>query len=439
MKKIIILILFNFSFALCQLPNPALIGYWHNWDDVNAPYIPITLIDSRYNVINVAFAVPKPPEDFEMEFNPVEVDSSVLINQINFIQGQGKKVIISIGGGNSPIILNDEMEMNTFVSTMNQIINTYNFDGIDIDLEGNSLFINGGTISEPTDKPVQYMIEAIKKIMSDYYFKNGKRLLLTMAPQTANVQGGMESFAGVWGAYLPVIDALRDSIEVLHVQLYNSGSMRGIDGNIYNQGTADFIGAMTEQIIRGFDTPGGYFRGLAEDKIAVGLPACASAASGGYTDTATVKLALDYLMGKGPKPGYYTLINSAGYPKLRGMMTWSINWDVVNTCHSTYEYAENYERIFNTETGIIDEYSEETNSVNPNPFSDYISITIQGDGKAETIIIYDLPGRVILKQQTEFLETGKTSNFHIPTETLISGVYFVNVQGTTEMRMVVKN
>ena len=36
-----------------------------------------------------------------------------------------------------------------------------------------------------------------------------------------------------------------------HVQLYNSGSMYGIDGNIYTQGTADFIVAMTEAVIQG--------------------------------------------------------------------------------------------------------------------------------------------------------------------------------------------
>lgn len=35
--------------------------------------------------------------------------------------------------------------------------------------------------------------------------------------------------------------------------------------------------------------------------------------------------AIKYLRGNGPKPGNYTLVQSGGYPNLRGMMTWSIN------------------------------------------------------------------------------------------------------------------
>lgn len=87
-----------------------------------------------------------------------------------------------------------------------------------------------------------------------------------MAPETAFVQGGMSSYGSIWGAYLPVIHALRDSLSLLHVQLYNSGSMYGIDGAIYTQGTADFMVAMTEAVIQGFNTAGGAFAGLPPEK-----------------------------------------------------------------------------------------------------------------------------------------------------------------------------
>ncbi|MFN5378199.1 MAG: hypothetical protein ACK5BQ_05460, partial [Ignavibacteria bacterium] len=53
-----------------QLPNPALVGYWHNWNDGNAPYIDIDAVDSRYNVITVAFAVPTSNTDMTMLFAP---------------------------------------------------------------------------------------------------------------------------------------------------------------------------------------------------------------------------------------------------------------------------------------------------------------------------------------------------------------------------------
>jgi chitinase len=40
------------------------------------------------------------------------------------------------------------------------------------------------------------------------------------------------------------------------------------------------------------------------------------------------------------------LANANGYPELRGMMTWSINWDALPNCGGTYEFANNYESIF---------------------------------------------------------------------------------------------
>jgi len=334
-----------------QIPASALIGYWHNWNDTNAPYIQIDQVDSRYNVINVAFAVPQSGTDYQMEFIPEGVTQSDFINKVQLLQGLGKKVVISIGGATAPVTLDNDTERDAFISSVNSIIGTYGFDGIDIDLEGSSLTVSGGTIASPVDAKIIHLINAIRQIMSDFYSANGKKLILTMAPETAFVQGGMAAYGSVWGAYLPVIDALRDSLEVLHVQLYNSGSMYGIDGNIYSQGTADFIVSMTEAVIQGFNTSGGMFNGLPPQKVAVGLPACPNAAGGGYLDPGVLKAALDYLRGLGPQPGTYELEQFGGYPDLRGLMTWSINWDAVNTCGSGYEFANSFESNFsNTST-----------------------------------------------------------------------------------------
>ena len=255
--------------SMAQAPNPALIGYFHNWQDFNAPYIQLDQIYSRYNIINVAFAVPQFGTDYNMQFVPDQVSPTTFISQIQTLHAQGRKIIISIGGSNAPISLDNSMERDSFIVSMTNIINTYDFDGIDIDFDGGSLSVNGGTISSPVDQPVINLIYAIKEIMTNYYLQNNRRLILTMAPETAYVQGGQSAYAGIWGAYLPIIDALRDSLEILHVQLYNSGSMNGIDGNVYTQGTADFIVAMCEAVIQGFNTTGGMFTGLPASKIAV--------------------------------------------------------------------------------------------------------------------------------------------------------------------------
>ncbi len=330
--------------SISQTPNPALVGYWQNWNDFQCPYIPLTQIDTSYNVIPVAFAVPASGTTYNMTFVPDGISQIDFKKQIDTMHLRGKKVLISIGGANDPVSLPDTIKRNTFISSMINIINFYGFDGIDIDLEGSSLSLSGGTISNPVDAKIINLIYAIRKIMDNYRTQFGKKMMLTMAPETAYVQGGMSAYAGIWGAYLPVIDAMRDSIEILHVQLYNSGSMYGIDGNIYFQGTVDFILSQTEAVIQGFNTAGGFFPGLRADQIAVGLPACSNAAGGGYMNPDSVKAAIQYLRGLGPKPARYTKVGT--YAGLRGMMDWSINWDAVASCGARYEYANNFNSIF---------------------------------------------------------------------------------------------
>jgi len=401
--------------------SPALVGYWHNWDITSAPYIMLDSVDSRYNIIDVAFAVPQAGTDYQMEFIPEQVSPAAFAMQVQNLQNQGRKVIISMGGATAPVSLDNTVERDSFVSSMTSIINFYGFDGIDIDFEGSSVSVSGGTIASPVDAKIINLIDAVKQIMNNYYATYGKKMMLTMAPETAFVQGGMSAFGSIWGAYLPVIDALRDSLEILHVQLYNSGTMFGIDGNIYTQGTADFIVAMTEAVIQGFNTSGGMFAGLPANKVAVGLPACTNAAGGGYTDTASVKAALDYLLGKGPKPGTYTLVQSGGYPTLRGMMTWSINWDAVNNCSSSsYQYAENFQKIFGTGTSLA-EVKLQNIFVFPNPASDKIYISTNSDSN-KPFYIYDMLGKMIMSNHCS------STKQEVNISSFSNGIYYVKLE-----------
>jgi chitinase len=345
---------FCLTTVFAQLPNPALVGYWHNWNTASAPYIALDQVDNRYNVIVVAFAVPKTGTDYDMNFVPSGgVTAATLKTKIQTLQGQGKKVLLSIGGGGTALSLSSTTERDIFASSMHTLLTSYGFDGMDIDIEGTGLSLTGGTIAAPIDASIINLIAGVKTIMQTFYVAKGKQLLLTMAPETAFAQGGQSAFSGVWGAYLPVIHALRDSVALVHAQLYNSGSMYGINRGIYTQGTADFIVALTEAIIRGFPTNGGAFAGLPASKVAIGLPACPSAAGGGYTSEAVVASAVNYLLGVGPKPGSYTLVQAGGYPTLRGMMTWSMNWDAVATCNAaSYKYAQNFQTLFGSRVPI---------------------------------------------------------------------------------------
>ncbi len=370
-----IIILCAVAWAQAQAPNPALVGYWQNWNDFNSPYIPLDQTDSRYNYVVVSFATPKFGTDYQMQFSPEQVSPTVFASQIQTLQSQGRKVSISVGGANDPVSLDNETERDSFISSMIHILNVYNFDGLDIDLEGSSIAVTGGSIADPVDAKIIHLIEAVKEIMGNYHATHGRRLLLTMAPETAFVQGGMSAYSNIWGAYLPVIHALRDSMEILYVQLYNSGTMYGIDGGIYGQGSADFIAAMTEAVIQGFNTAGGTFAGLPAEKVAIGLPACKNAA-GGYVSPAAVKAAIDYLRGNGSQPGVYSLQHTEGYPALRGMMTWSVNWDAIGSCGAKNEYADNYEAIFGAP------------SADSNPIADASSLLLFPNPAKESIHIY---------------------------------------------------
>ena len=334
-------------FLHAQLPTPALVGYWHNWNDVNAPYRWIDSVDARYNVITVAFAIPVSNTDMTMTFVPDRGTNQEFITRIQRAQAAGKKVILSVGGATASVDLTTTQNRDAFVTSMSNLLKTFGFDGMDIDIEhGASILVNGGTISNPQAAAQKHLIEAIRSIMAQYRTDFGRKLLLTFAPETAYIQGGQSGYGNIWGGYLPIVDALRDSLDLIHVQLYNSGTMYGIDRNVYAQGTADFIVAMTEAVIKGFTTQGGAFAGIPASKVAVGLPACVDAAGGGYVDSATISSAIKYLLGKGPKPGTYTLATSGGYTDLRGMMTWSINWDATTVNRGRYDYADVYESLF---------------------------------------------------------------------------------------------
>ena len=128
------------------------------------------------------------------------------------------------------------------------------------------------------------------------------------------------------GSYLPVIHALRDSLTVLHVQDYNSGPVMGLDNQYHFMGGADFHIAMTDMLKSGFtvSTTGLFFPGLRDDQIAIGLPAAVSAGNG-YTSPADVQTAVNCLV-KNSGCGSYTL-RGGTQPAMRGLMTWSINWD----------------------------------------------------------------------------------------------------------------
>ncbi|MDP8210727.1 MAG: glycosyl hydrolase family 18 protein [Candidatus Stygibacter australis] len=335
MNKIIIVV-----FLLCimflsgqPLPEKVMVGYWHNWG-YSPNSILLSEITDAFDVINIAFATPTEPYGSTMQFTPdAGIYPSVddFIADIGWLHDQGKKVVISIGGANDPVSLLTAGEVNDFVNSMSSIITTYGFDGIDIDLEGGSVSLDVGDndFRFPTTAKIVNMIDALTQLTDQM-----PSLLLTTAPETAYVQGGYGTYAGIWGAYLPIIHALRDRWDIVQVQHYNTGSMYGLDGNLYDPATADFHVAMAEMLMAGFNVDVGgsniFFEPLLPCQVAIGLPASPNAAGTGYTTPLVVQEALDYLIMGYSFGGTYQLANPDGYYGFRGLMTWSINWDADN-------------------------------------------------------------------------------------------------------------
>jgi chitinase len=324
----------------CQqadLPRHALIGYLHASFANGSGYVRMADVPAAWDVINLAFGEPTSVTSGDIRFAlcPVaecpNVESEAeFIAAIRAKQAQGKKVLLSIGGQNGQVQLTTTAARDTFVRSVSAIIDRYGLDGLDVDFEGHSLYLNPGDTDfrNPTTPVVVNLIAALKSLKARY----GADFVLTMAPETFFVQVGYQFYGGAGGgdnrtgSYLPVIHALRDALTVLHVQDYNSGPVMGLDGQYHNMGGADFHIAMTDMVKAGFPVAntGQTFPGLRADQIAFGLPAAVSAGNG-YTAPAAVHDALNCLA-RNQSCGGYTLRGGAS-PAIRGLMTWSINWD----------------------------------------------------------------------------------------------------------------
>lgn len=332
----------------------ALVGYLHASFANGAGYTRMADVPDSWDIIDLAFGEPTSTTSGDIRFNRCPVTECPTVESdaefkaaIKAKQAAGKKVVISIGGQNGQVQLTTTAARDAFVTSVSKIIDTYGLDGLDIDFEGHSLSLDASdtNFKSPTTPVIVNLISALKTLKAKY----GAGFVLTMAPETFFVQLGYQYYGtGPWGgqdpragAYLPVIYAMRDDLTVLHVQDYNSGSIMGLDNQYHSMGGADFHIAMTDMLLTGFPVAGNasnVFPALRPDQIAIGMPASTNAGNG-YVSPTEVNKALDCLTKK-TNCGTYTTHGT--WPGLRGLMTWSINWDR----YSNWEFQKNFDGYF---------------------------------------------------------------------------------------------
>ncbi|MFD8930599.1 chitinase [Streptomyces mirabilis] len=332
----------------------SLVGYLHASFANGSGYTRMSDVPDSWDIIDLAFGEPTSTTSGDIRFTRCPVTECPTVESdadfkaaIKAKQAAGKKVLISIGGQNGQVQLTTTAARDTFVSSVSKIIDTYGLDGLDIDFEGHSLSLDAAdtNFKSPTTPVIVNLISALKTLKAKY----GSTFVLTMAPETFFVQLGYQYYGtGKWGgqdpragAYLPVIYALRDDLTLLHVQDYNSGSIMGLDNQYHSMGGADFHIAMTDMLLTGFPVAGdanNVFPPLRPDQVAIGMPASTNAGNG-YVAPSEVTKTLDCLTRK-TNCGSYTTHGT--WPGLRGLMTWSINWDR----YGSWEFQRTFDGYF---------------------------------------------------------------------------------------------
>lgn len=342
------------------LPSKIILGYAHSWENTSAPFLYFSQIKgSKFNVVDYAFVETVNRDGYTPILTTNDVryltngvfDKQLLKNDIKSLRDSGVPVIVSIGGQNGHVVLENVTQKNIFVNGLKAIIDEYQFDGVDIDFEGGSMNFSAGGLRDISYAGIsayprlKNVVDAFKELKAYY----GPGFLLTAAPETQYVQGGYTTYTDTFGSFLPIIQNLRNELDLLAVQLYNTGGENGLDGQYYGTAKkANMVTALTDMIIKGYNiaSTGMHFDGLPASKVLIALPACPSAAGSGYLTPTEGINAMDYLRnGTNFSGRTYTMQPGGPYPSLRGLMTWSVNWDA-SSCGNSSELSKAYAAYF---------------------------------------------------------------------------------------------
>jgi chitinase len=297
--------------------NHKLIGYWSG-------YGPIRDVSPQWDVILVAFATPDHSKgEGQMQYR---VNGSMTPDEfkadIRLKQSQGRKVLISLGGGGQRFSIDTAEDKRRFVASVEAICEEFGFDGIDIDFETPSLEVAPGDVDpkHPTTPSIVNLIAAMREIHDHF----GPKFMLSLVPEGSQTPAGYPGYGGQFGSYIPLIEGIRDILAFTDTQDYNCPPIQGLDGEYYMPGSVDYHAAATELFLHGFDVgrnPKYHFDALPPDKVVVGY-------LNSDTTPAIVMESMRMLItGRSNLPTKYKPQKPAGYPSFAGAMFWTIDAD----------------------------------------------------------------------------------------------------------------
>ena len=307
-----------------EMVNPdggVVVGYWHNWCDGagykggNAPCVTLDEVDPMYNVVNVSFMKVFNTSEgriptFKLDPN-IGLSEQQFIDQIEALNQQGRAVLIALGGADAHVELKTADEQ-AFAQEIIRLTDKFGFDGLDIDLEQSAV----------TASDNQTVIPAALRLVKEHYQQQGKNFLITMAPEFPYLTEG--------GKYVPYITGLEGYYDWINPQFYNQGGdgiwVEGVGWIAQNNDALkqEFIYYISDSLSNG--TRG--FHKIPHDKLVFGIPSNIDAAATGFVqDPQDLYDAFDQLKAQGQA--------------LRGVMTWSVNWDM-GTNKNGQAYGEKF-------------------------------------------------------------------------------------------------
>lgn len=301
-----------------------LIGYWTGSRFGGGTPLRLQDVPPQWNVVIAAFASPvkDAPEGTLVYTPPPGMSADAVKAGIADLHREGRKVMISLGGGGQYFKLDHTSDIPNFVDSVAAIVKQYGFDGVDIDFEAPSLDLADGDTDfrHPTTPSVVNLIEGLRQL----HHRFGPKFMISIVPEGTQVPGGYVSYGGQFGSELPLIHALRNILAFVDIQDYNTPPLPGLDGNIYQTHTVDYNAATTDMLLHGFDVAGNpkmFFPPLPADKVAIGFLV-------GYDDPDIDAASVRYVLtGRAPAGAHYKLMSRDGYPAMLGAMYWTIDED----------------------------------------------------------------------------------------------------------------